>query len=104
MLYLLQQVFEAPLYLSSTLLKHIYCSGFIYRRYSTPQKTRTTVMGQWNAAIELMYSGGSKKRRNMRHVAAVFHTHHKKPATIAHFNFLIRSMGAHMNYFNLLRV
>ena len=42
-----------------------------------PQKTRTTVTVQWNAAIDPMYSGNPKKHRNM----AIF-----APAAITHFS------------------
>ena len=53
-------------------LKQVYCGGSSARRYSTPQNTRAIAAGIWNATIDLMYSGGPKKRRNRRHIAAVF--------------------------------
>lgn len=49
-------------------LKHIYCGGSMSLYCRTPQKTRATVAVQWNAAIDPIYSGGLKKRRNMWHI------------------------------------
>ena len=47
------------------------------RRYRTPQKTLPLATVTKSAAIDLMYSGRPKMRRNRRHIAAVF-----APATI----------------------
>ena len=50
-------------------LKHIYCSGFMFRRCRTPQKTIPIVIDPKNATIDPIYSGG-------------FYTCRKKTATI----------------------
>ena len=42
------------------------------RRYRMPQKTLPIAAVTKNAAIDLMYSGGQKMRRNRRYIAAVF--------------------------------
>ena len=55
-----------------TAAKTVYCSGFLSHRYRTPQKTLPIAAVTKNAAIDLMYSGGRKTRRNRRHIAAVF--------------------------------
>ena len=54
------------------LLKHIYCSGFRSRHYRTPQKTIPIVAVLKTVAIDPMYSGGPKKRYNMRHIVPFY--------------------------------
>ena len=53
-------------------LKQVYCGSFMSRRCRTPQKTLPIAAVTKNAAIDLMYNGGPKTRRNRRHIAAVF--------------------------------
>ena len=63
------------------------------RRYRTPQKTRPLATVTKSAAIDLMYSGRPKMRRNRRHIAAVF-----APATIGPpqlLVFLVVLVGTH---------
>ena len=78
---LLRRFIDPPLYLSWMLLTQVYCGGSLARRCSRPQNTRAIAAGIWNATIDLMYSGRSKKRRNRRHIAAVF-----APTAIAQFS------------------
>ena len=49
--------------------------------YRTPQKTLPIAVVTKNAAIDLIYIGGSKTCRNRQHVAAVF-----APDAIARFS------------------
>ena len=63
------------------------------RRYRTPQKTLPIAAVTKNAAIDLMYNGGPKMRRNRRHIAAVF-----APAAISPpqlLVFLVVLVGTH---------
>ena len=60
-------------------LKQTYCGGSMYCHYSAPQKIRTIVAVPKNTAIDPMYSSGSKKRCDMRHIAAVFAPVTKNP-------------------------
>ena len=74
MVYLLQQVSEALLYLRYH-LNYIYMVAVL----CPAAKDYTYSSGPKNAAIGPMYNNGPKKRSNMRHIAAFFALATKKP-------------------------
>ena len=83
---LLRRVIDTSLYLSLMPLKQVYCCGLLACHCSTPQKTRIVAVGQWNAAIDLMYSSSSKKAPQYVTYSGSFCTCRKKPAAITRFS------------------
>ena len=53
-------------------LKQVYCGSFMSHHCRTPQKTLPIAAVTKNAAIDLMYNGGPKTRRNRSTATARF--------------------------------
>ena len=85
MIFLLRRVFWSVAISTLPLLKHIYGSRFMSRSCRTLQKSIPSAAVPKNAAINPMYIGDHRKRRNRQHIVAVFVLAAKKSATIVLF-------------------